>query len=587
MEKNLQLNKNKSKFRYIKYILLTLLACVFVVVQVLADLELPAYLEVIINDGIVRGDTDLIWQNGAEMILVSLIGIVAAIIVSYIAAVVAAGVSKDVRSDVFQRIESYSLTEFDKFSTASLITRNTNDVTQLTMLIFILIRMAVSAPVMAVGGIIRALETSREISWILVIAIPSTLIIIGTLMGILAPKFSLLQKLVDRINLVSRQTLTGVRVIRAFRKEETEERRFDETNTDIKKVNTFLLKCLVLISPLVFLILDLTQLSIVWFGAQAVSLGEIEVGSVMAFINYAMQVMFSFLMVSMVALNIPRAFASWKRIKEVLFTKSIINDKENTVEFDKNTEISLEYKNVSFRYPGADENVLSNISFTAKKGETIAIIGGTGSGKSTMINLLPRFYDVTEGEILVNNVDIRDYKQLDLHEAIGYVSQKAVLFSGTIESNIKLGKLDATEEELIKAAEISQSMDFINKKEDKFQSEISQGGANVSGGQKQRISIARALIRQGKIYIFDDSFSALDYKTDRALRKELSIYTKDAINLIVAQRVSSIMDADKILVLEDGVIVGEGTHKELLANNEIYREIASTQLSKEELENVR
>lgn len=573
--------------KYIKYIPLCAVAIVFMYIQVMTDLELPTYMMKIVNDGIISNDMSLIWKYGREMLLVTTIGMLATILISYFAAIISAGVARDLRSDVFERVEGYSLNEFDKFSTASLITRNTNDIQQITVMIFMLLRMVVSAPIMAVGGIMKAVETSKEISWILGVAIPLALAVIFVGILFLIPKFNLVQKYVDELNLVSRQNLTGIRVIRAFRNEKFEEEKFDGVNKKLTKTNLFLNRMMVLIMPATMLILDFTQLGIVWFGAKALELGNIEIGNIMAFINYAMRVMFSFIMITMGAITLPRAVVSWKRVKEVLDTDSSVKDKKDTINDICEHKPSVEFQDVSFSYPGASEKVLSGLNFKANEGQVTAIIGSTGCGKSTLINLIPRFYDVTEGRILVNEVDVRDYSQNSLHEKIGYVSQKAVLFSGSIESNIKLGKNEATDEEMELVSEIAQAQSFINENENKFKADIAQGGTNVSGGQKQRLSIARALIKNADIYIFDDSFSALDFKTDRALRKQLSEYTKNAVTIIVAQRVSSIMDADQIIVLDEGKIVGKGTHKQLLADCGIYKEIASSQLSKEELENGR
>lgn len=597
-----------KKNKYLKYIPLTLIAIVLIYIQVKTTLELPTYMMKIVNNGIMMYDMHLIWTYGLDMLIITSIGMIATILISYFAAKVSAGIAKDLRNDVFEKVEGYSLNEFDKFSTASLITRNTNDIQQITVMIFMLIRMVLSAPIMAVGGIMKAVETSKEIAWILAVSIPVALIFIVVGILLLVPKFNLVQKYVDQLNLVSRQNLTGIRVIRAFRNEKFEEEKFGKVNKDLTKTNLFLNRMMVLLMPATMLILDLTQIGIVWFGAKALETNSIQIGNIMAFINYAMQVMFSFIMITMGSITLPRALVSWKRVREVLNTNSSVKDKviakddtddgDNCEEIDadltkvENTIVthaqnSVEFKDVSFSYPGADEKVLSSLNFKANAGKVTAIIGSTGCGKSTLVNLIPRFYDVTQGSVLINDIDVRDYTQNDLHERIGYVPQKAVMFSGSIESNIKLGNKDSTDEDMELVSSISQAEEFINEKEDKYQAEIAQGGTNISGGQKQRLSIARALIRKADIYIFDDSFSALDFKTDRKLRKELSKYTKQAVTIIVAQRVSSIMDADQIIVLDEGKIVGKGTHKQLLDNCEVYKEIASSQLSKEELENGR
>lgn len=572
----------KSK-KYLIYIFFSIIVYFFVRIQVYTDLKLPEYMADIINKGIALKDMDHVKEVGMKMVGVTLIGMVATIIASFFAARVAAGISRDLRNDVFEKVESYSMNEFDKFSTASLITRNTNDIQQIQMFIFMFLRMMLSAPIMAVGGIRKALDTSREISWILAVSIPVTLGVIVLLMLMLVPSYKKVQGYIDGLNKVSRENLTGIRVIRAFRNEKYEEGKFDDANKILTKTNIYLNRIMVLIMPVTMLILNMTQLSIVWFGAKAVDAHKMQIGDIMAFIGYAMQVIFSFLIMSMVSIILPRAVVSWRRVYQVLKTDSTITNPENPTEPCENTGI-LEFKNVSFSYPNAKESVLENISFTARKGEITAFIGSTGCGKSTLINLIPRFYDVTKGSILIDGTDIRQLTLSDLHKKIGYVPQKAVLFSGTIESNIKLGEAGASDEEMQLAAQIAQAEEFILEKEEGYKSEISQGGTNVSGGQKQRLSIARALIKKPEIYIFDDSFSALDFKTDRALREALKPYTAEAITMIVAQRVSTIMKADKIVVLDEGEIVDIGTHKELLANCEVYNEIASSQLSKEELE---
>lgn len=577
----------KKTKKYLIYIPLCLIIFIFVYIQVQTDLKLPEYMADIINNGIAKQNMDLVKETGLKMVGVTIVGMISTIIASFFAAKVAAGVSRKLRNDVFEKVEGFSMNEFDKFSTASLITRNTNDIQQIQMFIFMALRMLVSAPIMAVGGIQKALATSHEISWILAVSIPLTLTVIIVLMFLLIPAYKKVQTLIDRLNKVSRENLTGIRVIRAFRNEKYEEDKFDEVNSTLTKTNIYLNRMMVMIMPATMLILNFTQLGIVWFGAKAIEADKMMVGDIMAFIGYSMQVIFSFLIMSMVSVILPRAVVSWKRVYAVLKTEPTIIDADSpkiVSEDDQKNSGTLEFKNVSFSYPGAPENVLNNISFKAKKGDITAFIGSTGCGKSTLINLIPRFYDVTEGQILINENDIRDYSLADLHKKIGYVPQKAVLFSGTIESNIKLGLAGATDEEMELASKISQSEEFVLEKEEGYSSEISQGGTNISGGQKQRLSIARALIKKPDIYIFDDSFSALDFKTDRILRNNLKPYTKEAITLIVAQRVSTIMNAEQIVVLDEGNVVGVGTHRELLESCEIYKEIATSQLSKEELE---
>lgn len=583
----------QKKTNYTVFIPSCILTIAFIYVQVMTDLKLPEYMQGIVNDGIAKGDMGVIKSQGLQMILVAFIGVIATIFASLFAARIAAGVSRNLRGDVFEKVEGFSVREFSKFSTASLITRNTNDIQQIQMFIFMMLRMVASAPIMAIGGIYQAIKTSKEISWILAVSIPLALCVIFGLMFVLVPIFRKVQGYIDRLNKVSRENLTGTRVIRAFRNEKKEEDKFDDANKTLTDANIKLNRIMVLLMPVTTLILNFTQLGIVWFGAKSVSNYNMQIGDIMAFINYSMQVLFSFIMMSMISVFLPRAIVSWKRIREVMNTKVTIKDKVNAVETlsaDNNADTrnvveSVAFNHVSFSYPGAHEKVLTNIHFTAKKGEIVAFIGSTGCGKSTLVNLIPRFYDTTEGEILINGVNIKNLKLDYLHDLIGYIPQKAVLFSGSIESNLKLGNQEATEEEMKVAAQISQSKEFIEAKEEGYKSEIAQGGQNVSGGQKQRLSIARALIKQPDIYIFDDSFSALDFKTDTALRHALAPYVKKSITFIVAQRITTIMNADRIIVLEDGEVVGNGTHKELLRSCNVYKEIASSQLSKEELEN--
>ena len=575
--------RNKSK--YFKFTPFIILVIIFIYIQVNTDLALPQYMQDIISKGIMNKDMDVIKSTGLEMIIITLIGGVATVVASLFASIVAAGISKNLREDVFTKVESFSLFEFSRFSTASLITRNTNDIQQIQMFIFLFLRLVVSAPIMAVGGIMKAIETSKTISPILAVSIPVTLIFIFLVMFFLVPIYNKVQNYIDKVNKVSREQLNGIRVIRAFQNEKYEEEKFDDANMILTKTNIKLNRIMVLLMPTTMLILNFMQLAIVWFGAGAIEDMKMDPSGIIAFINYAMQVMFSFIMMSMVSIILPRAIVSYKRIKEVLNTTPAIFSKEEAFNDIKNNgNNTIEFKNVSYSYPHAHEKVLDNINFTAQSGKVTAIIGSTGSGKSTLVNLIPRFYDVTEGEILINNINVTDYDTTALRKIIGYVPQKAFLFSGDIESNIKIGKEDATQEEIELAAQIAQSVEFINEKEEGYQSPIAQGGTNVSGGQKQRLAIARALIKEPHIYIFDDSFSALDFKTDKALRKALIPYTKDAVTIIVAQRISTIMNADQILVINDGKIVGTGTHKELLANCQVYQEIATSQLSKEELE---
>jgi ATP-binding cassette subfamily B protein len=532
-------------------------------------------------------NTDKIQSNyitnaGMLMLLISLISAFCTVAVGLLAARVAAGLSKNLRKDIFKKVESFSNTEFDKFSTASLITRTTNDITQIQMLVIIMIRMVIYAPIMGVGGIIKALGKSYSMSWVIALAVVVLLGLILTVFTIAMPKFKTIQKLIDRLNLVTRENLTGIMVIRAFNTQEFEEKRFDRANKDLTNTNLFVNRVMVFMMPAMMLIMNGVTLLIVWVGAHQIADSAMQVGDMMAFMQYAMQILFSFLMLSMMFIMIPRASVSAQRVAEVLETSPTIVDPKDPKQFDKIDGI-IEFKNVTFRYPGAEGDALKDISFKALPGQTTAFIGSTGSGKTTLINLIPRFYDATNGQVFIDGVDVREVTQHDLREKIGYVPQKGSLFSGTIESNLKYADENAAYEDINEAAKIAQAMEFINEKTDGYASEISQGGTNVSGGQKQRLSIARALVKKPDIYIFDDSFSALDFKTDAALRKALKAQTEASTVLIVAQRISTIMNAEQIIVLEDGRIVGMGTHKELMKNCETYQEIALSQLSKEEL----
>ena len=533
-------------------------------------------------------DTDKIQSKyiviaGAKMIGLALVGLITTIMVGFIAAKVAASLGRNLRGGVFKKVMNFSSTEMDKFSTASLITRTTNDIQQIQMLMVMLLRIVFYAPILAIGGIIKVMNTDTSMSWIIAVAIGAVLSLVLVLFGVVLPKFKLVQKLVDKLNLVTREILTGLSVIRAFNTERYEEKRFDKANTDLTKTNLFVNRVMACMMPFMMFIMNGIAVLIVWSGAHRIDDGSMQVGDMMAFIQYTMMIIIAFLMISMVSIMLPRASVSAVRVDEILTTKLTILDPKITEEFNKDKKGILEFKNVAFKYPNAEEDVLSNISFTAKPGQTTAFIGSTGSGKSTLINLIPRFFDVTEGEILIDGLDIRKVSQHNLRDKIGYVPQKGVLFSGTIESNLKYGKGDATEEEIERAARIAQATEFISAKEEGFKSEISQGGSNVSGGQKQRLSIARAIAKRPEIYIFDDSFSALDYKTDAVLRQALKDETGESTVLIVAQRISTIMHAEQIIVLDEGKIVGSGTHRELLETCEVYNQIASSQLSKEEL----
>ena len=522
---------------------------------------------------------------GAKMLGIALASVTAMIIVCFISAKVAASLGRELRGRVFNKVMSFSNTEMDKFSTASLITRSTNDIQQVQMLVVMLLKIVFYAPIMGVGGVIKVLNTDTSMTWIIVVAVLAIMVLVGFLFAVVMPKFKMVQKLVDRVNLVTREILTGIPVIRAFSTQKYEEKRFDKANKDLTKTNIFVNRVMSCMMPLMMFIMNGITVLIVWNGSHAINDGSMQVGDMMAFIQYTMQIIMAFLMISAISIMLPRAAVSLNRIDEVIETEVIISDPKKTEKFNKGKKGIIEFRNVSFRYPNADEDVLSNVNFVAKPGETTAFIGSTGSGKSTLINLIPRFYDVTEGEILVDGVDIRKVSQHDLREKIGYVPQKGILFSGTIDSNLRYGKEDATKEEISKAVSIAQATDFITAKPEGFESEIAQGGTNVSGGQKQRLSIARAIAKNPEIYIFDDSFSALDFKTDSALRKALKSETEESTVLIVAQRISTILHAEQIIVLDEGKVVGIGTHKELLKNCEVYKQIALSQLSKEELNN--
>ena len=527
---------------------------------------------------------DYILLSGLQMLGVALISMISAVSIMFLSARVAARLGKTLRDKVFKKVISFSNAELNEFSTASLITRSTNDIQQIQMLIAILFRVVVYAPIIGIGGFVKVLtNTDNSMAWIIGVAILAILFIVGTLFAVAMPKFKKLQDLVDKLNEVSREILTGIPVIRAFNKEKKEEARFDDANKDLMKTNIFVNRAMSMMMPLLMFIMNSIMILIVWVGGHNVDEGVMQVGDMMAFIQYTMQIVMAFLMISIISIMLPRAAVSARRINEVIDKEPSIKDKKETKKFDPNKKGLVEFKNVSFRYPDADTEILEDINFTAEPGKTTAIIGSTGSGKSTVVNLIPRFYDVTGGELCIDGVNVKDVSQKDLRDIIGFVPQKGILFSGTIESNIKYSNENMEDSQMIMAAEIAQATEFIEGKEKKYQDPIAQGGSNVSGGQKQRLSIARAIAKDPEIFVFDDSFSALDFKTDSKLREALATRTKDKTVIIVAQRISTILNADKIIVLEEGKMVGMGTHEELMKNNETYRQIALSQLSAEEL----
>ncbi len=521
--------------------------------------------------------------TGGKMAALAFLGMAASILVGFLASRIGASAGRDLRSRVFHKVVGFSNNEFDHFSTASLITRSTNDIQQIQMLIVMLLRIVLYAPILAVGGIFQVFQTNVSMSWIIALAVVVIAFVILILFLVAMPKFRILQTLVDKVNLVMREILTGLSVIRAFSTEKHEEERFDDANKELTRTNLFVNRAMTFMMPVMMLVMNGVSVLIMWTGAHGINDGQMQVGDMMAFIQYTMQIIMGFLMLCMLSIMLPRAAVAADRVEEVLTSETVIHDPENVKAFREEDKGVLRFDHVSFRYPGADENVLHDITFTAKPGQTTAIIGSTGSGKSTLVNLIPRFYDVTEGSVTLDGVDIRDVSQHDLRDRLGYVPQKGVLFSGNIASNIMFGNPDGTKEEMIEAAEIAQATEFIDAKPEGYESPISQGGGNVSGGQKQRLSIARAIAKHPEVFIFDDSFSALDFKTDVTLRRALKKRTKDSTVLIVAQRISTILHAEQIIVLDEGRIAGIGTHEELLRNCEVYQQIAASQLSEDEL----
>jgi len=572
----IKLLKNLTTY---KWAVLAVLILVFA--QSMSDLYLPTLMADIIDKGVVKGDTAYIWKIGAVMLGITGLGALAAIAASYYSSKAAMGLGRDIRRKVFNHVERFTLQEFDQVGTASLITRTTNDITQVQQVVIMMLRMVVSAPIMFVGGLIMAVSKDAKLSLVIVAAMPVLVVSILLILRKGVPLFGQVQKRLDRLNLVLRENLTGIRVIRAFNRESQEKVRLTKANADLTDVSIKVNKIMAFLMPVMMLVMNLTVVGVIWFGGIRINNGGMQIGDLMAFIQYVMQIMFALVMASVMFVMIPRAAVSAKRINEVLEMEPTMVD-AGTASADKERG-TLVFDGVTFSYPGAEAPVLSDISFTARPGEITAVIGGTGSGKSTLVNLIPRFYDVTAGSIQVNGVDSQAVPQEQLRSKIGFVPQKALLFTGTIADNIRFGKEDATDEEIRHAARIAQATDFIERMPDRYDSMIEQGGSNVSGGQKQRLSIARALVRKPDIYVFDDSFSALDFKTDATLRKALKQETEDATVLIVAQRVSTVMDADQIIVLEEGRVAGIGTHDELYETNDVYQEIVKSQLSEEEI----
>jgi len=570
--------------RYMKpYTIPVCAVVVLVFFQSMADLYLPTLMADIVNIGITNGDVSYIMQVGGRMLLVALGGSACAVTAAYLASHASMGFGEILRRKIFTHVLKFSLHEFDVLGTPSLVTRNTNDVTQLQMVILIIMRMIIRAPIMSIGGIIMAVSKDRDLAWIIIVVIPilAATISVVALKGF--PLFRAIQKKVDRINLILRERLTGIRVIRAFNRIDDEKSRFQDANIDLTRTLIQVNRLMAVVMPILMLVMNLTTVSIIWFGSIRIDRGTTNVGNMMAFLQYAMQILFALLMAALLLIMVPRAQASAERINEVLDTKPGMKDPQHPRETEAHTRGNIEFRHVTFRYPGAERPALSDVTFSASPGEVTAIIGSTGSGKSTLIHLIPRFYDVVSGSILIDGLDIRELSQETLRAKIGLVPQQAVLFAGTIAENIRYGKEEATDQDMFQAAEIAQASEFISEMKDGFDAVVSQGGTNVSGGQKQRISIARAVVRRPEIYLFDDCFSALDFKTDARLRAALRRQTLDSTVLIVGQRVATIMDADRIIVLEEGRIAGMGTHRQLYESCQVYREIVASQLSEEEI----
>lgn len=586
MKKQKKINSSKKEniIKYLKpYGIAIAFSMVLVFIQTILNLDLPNLMSDIVNKGVISQDMSQIYSYGIKMLIVTAVACVANIVSTYIASKVSAGFAKDLRNGMYSKVEKFSLNEFNKVQTSSLITRTTNDVTQIQNMTLMMIRMMIQAPMMCIGGIIMAVSKNLELSIIFTVVIPLLLVAVVLLAKKVVPLFTTIQKLTDRLNQIVREKLTGVRVIRAFGTENYERNRYDKANKDIYDVSLKAGYIISVLMPVLLFFINVSTIAVIWFGSHLVDSGAMQIGDMMAFMQYAIQVLFSIMMVAILFIMIPRAIVSAKRIDEVLSMDSSIKDNENNInEKDITTPGSLEFDNVSFAYNESDEPVLSNISFKVNKGQTVAIIGGTGSGKSTILNLILRFYDTTSGNIKVGGSNVKDISLNSLRQMIGYVPQKINLFSGTIAENIRYGKQDATDEEVINAAKIAQAYEFISTLDDKFDAKVSQGGTNYSGGQKQRISIARAIVKKPSIYIFDDSFSALDFTTDAKLRAALRENLKDSTMIIVAQRVSTIMNADNIILLDEGKIVAQGSHQELFKNCDQYRQIVMSQITEEE-----
>ncbi len=568
-------------FRYLKpYTWLVIVTVLLVIVDSYVTLYLPDLMSQIVDKGIARGNVDYIWQTGGKMLLVSLIQVLAIILMSFTSAKAAMAAGRDLRDDLFKKIQSFSLTEIDKFSTASLITRTTNDITQIQQALVMIQRMVIRAPVVAIGSIIMAVSKDAKLTMILLVTVPIALVAMYFIFSKTMPLFKSMQKKVDRLNLVLRERVTGIRVIRAFNKENYEKNRFEQANEDLTQTALKVNRIGAIIFPIMMIIMNFTVIALIWFGAKQIDLGKLQVGSMMAVMQYVMQILFSFVMISVIFVFLPRASVSAQRVVEVLQTEPTVHEpQEPVIPVGKGV---VEFENVTFQYPGAKENALENISFKAEPGKVTAIIGSTGSGKTTMLNLILRFYDATQGSVKIDGVDVRKIPLQKLRSMIGYAPQKAIIFSGTIAENIRFGREELTNEDIFNAAEIAQVNEFAQKMPEGLNTLIAQGGTNLSGGQKQRISIARAIAAKPKIYLFDDTFSALDFKTDARVRTRLFKETKDSTVIIVAQRVATIMHADQIIVLKDGKIRGIGTHRELMQTNEVYRDIVLSQISEEE-----